>query len=224
MFSLLSIVDPIHLTRYPAEEQLSDTATTMSVPPPNPTPTPAAKPTSTAHDSSDMPPSSSPSSPPLLPTPPLDVRWVHAGAQHLDLLPSPITSVSTTYKAFSQEESDRIEDRWDSMSRDDRARVIKDWGAGEGEGAPKDRKNGGPSDRRASINSTKSNGERHPVDAIPTEQEQPGMEVIQSGEEQSRDSESEYRDIVARAQREHEDLELVSGVPVSQVSSRVRLY
>jgi hypothetical protein len=192
----------------------------MSVPPP----AAAAKPTSTSHDSSDMPPSSSPSSPPLLPTPPLDARWVHAGAQHLDLLPSPITSVSTTYKAFSQEESDKIEDRWDSMSRDDRARVVKDWGAGEGEGAPKDRKNGGPSDRRSSINSTKSNGERHPVDAIPTEEDRPGTEVIQSGEEQTRDSGSEYRDIVARAQREHEDLELVSGVPVSQVSSRVRLH
>ncbi|RSH95396.1 hypothetical protein EHS25_000483 [Saitozyma podzolica] len=189
----------------------------MSVPPP----TAAAKPTSTSHDSSDMPPSSSPSSPPLLPTPPLDARWVHAGAQHLDLLPSPITSVSTTYKAFSQEESDKIEDRWDSMSRDDRARVVKDWGAGEGEGAPKDRKNGGPSDRRSSINSTKSNGERHPVDAIPTEEDRPGTEVIQSGEEQTRDSGSEYRDIVARAQREHEDLELVSGVPVSQPPPRL---
>lgn len=40
--------------------------------------------------------------PVLLAVPALDVRWVHAGAQQLNLLPTPITSASNSFEAFSK--------------------------------------------------------------------------------------------------------------------------
>ncbi|WVF65714.1 hypothetical protein IAT40_000445 [Kwoniella sp. CBS 6097] len=181
----------------------------------------------------DAPP---PETPPLLPIPLLDCRWVHAGAQHLDLLPTPITAASTTYKPFGQEESSRIEEAWRAIPDGERRRIIHTWGSTEGEGAPartkkkekpKDDKKSASSDRRASVVSTSSTG-HHPVDDPPTESSGDNLaleEPIRSGEEQANIEEEsieaqerKYREIINKAQNAEDDFELISGVPVSQDS------
>lgn len=155
-------------------------------------------------------------SPPLLPIPYLDLRWVHAGAQHLSLLPNPITTPSTTYKAFSATESERIEERWSSLTEEDRVRSIREWAQGEGEGAPK-REKKEKDDQKAKAKEKEKENEKeheHPVDSG-------APEVVRSGEEQKdTDLEARYKDLVAKAQKDYEDLELVQGIAVSQV----RLY
>lgn len=134
-------------------------------------------------------PTEPPPSPPLLPLPALEVRWVHAGAQHLDLLPNPITTVSTTYKAFSYDESEAIETKWQELSDEERDKAVREWGITEGEGAPgkkdkdKEKKDkdkdgkevkgkgetsGGPSEEKdGAAREGESLSSDHPVDAIP---------------------------------------------------------
>ncbi|WVQ93360.1 hypothetical protein IAU59_000428 [Kwoniella sp. CBS 9459] len=185
----------------------------------------------------DAPP---PDTPPLLPIPILDYRWVHAGAQHLDLLPTPITAASTTYKPFAQEESTRIEDAWREIFDEERRRIVQTWGSTEGEGAPartlkkgkekdsqKDSQKTVKSDRRASVISNASTGS-HPVDESPSDNpgdSLPDEQHIRSGEEQAKtedDSsdaqERRYREIINKVQNAEDDYELISGVPVSQDS------
>ncbi|RXK37136.1 hypothetical protein M231_05587 [Tremella mesenterica] len=155
---------------------------------------------------------------PTLPAPPLDARWVHAGAQYLDLLPTPITSASTSYKAFSPSESKRIEARWTSLPLLGRQLAIKEWGAAEGEGASKVKKEHGRTESTASNNDERrsSSKDREKDRGVPD------AEVIRSGEEQPTegevDGEGRYRNIMADAQKEYENLELIAGVPVSQDS------
>lgn len=149
--------------------------TNMTIPPPKAGPS--------------VDPTEPPASPPLLPLPPLEVRWVHAGAQHLDLLPNPITTVSTTYKAFSYDESEAIEARWQDMSEEEREKAVREWGITEGEGAPgkkdkeKEKKdkdqngkevkakseNGesGEAQKECAVREGESLSSDHPVDAIP---------------------------------------------------------
>ncbi|WVW79053.1 hypothetical protein I302_101016 [Kwoniella bestiolae CBS 10118] len=184
----------------------------------------------------DAPP---PDTPPLLPTPILDYRWVHAGAQHLDLLPTPITSASTTYKSFSQSESLRIEERWLQLSDDEKRKIIREWGSYEGEGAPartkkkekKDKDKDKDKARRESVTSVHSvaSASSHPLDDKVKEKrgngDVPDQEHIRSGEEQSRvdeepldNLEQKYKELMGKGQREYEDFELIQGVPVSQDS------
>ncbi|WVQ64180.1 uncharacterized protein L199_002342 [Kwoniella botswanensis] len=181
----------------------------------------------------DAPP---PETPPLLPIPFLDYRWVHAGAQHLDLLPTPITSASTTYKSFSQSESLRIEERWIQLSDDERRKVIREWGSMEGEGAPartKKKEKEKDKARRESVTSVHSVGSTssHPLDDKVKEKEKksngdvPDKEHIRSGEEQSRAEEEysdstdqKYKEVISKVQREYDDYEVIRGVPVSQDS------
>lgn len=126
-------------------------------------------------------------SPPLLPIPHLDIRWVHAGALHLSLPLSPITTASHTYKAFSLSESERIEQRWNSLPTDQQNRFIQEWGQGEGEGA---------------------SSAKQPKAKRPDTPD--GTEVINSGEEQR---DTRYKDLLIQASNP----DLVKGVPVSQV-------
>lgn len=134
------------------------------------------------------------SSPPLLPVPFPDERWMHAGAGHLALPINPITAATTTYKAFTPDESLRIDAAWDGLREEERLRAVADWGRCDGEGAVK----------------------RKPVEEPPVEGD-PSM--IRSGEEQKEDPEVRYKDHMARVQGQ-EDLELIQGVPVAQVSRR----
>ena len=147
---------------------------------------------------------------PVVPAPALDYRWVHAGSQTLDLLPTPIMTASTSYKPFSSEESQRIETQWQSLPEQARRIAINEWGLGDGEGTTTAQKKKERSRSDSGASSTKGAGGM--VDG----------EVIRSGEEQPKvdetDREGRYRDIMTEAQREYENLELIAGVPVSQVS------
>ncbi|WWC64176.1 uncharacterized protein I303_106784 [Kwoniella dejecticola CBS 10117] len=177
----------------------------------------------------DAPP---PETPPLVPIPTLDFRWVHAGAQHLDLLPTPITSASTTYKPFSFSESLRIEERWRETTDNDRRKIIREWGSMEGEGAParakvkeKDRT------KRNSVTSAHSDASTaaHRLDDKVKEKRQdgevPDKEHLKSGEEQTMaeeapldDAEQKYKDIMRKTQSDSDNYEVIQGVPVSQDS------
>jgi hypothetical protein len=142
-----------------------------------------------------------------LPIPELDYRWVHTGAQYLDLLPTPITTAATIYKSFSPDESRRIEEAWNAYTPEERQKAIDDWGRKEGEGfATKSKEK--EKERRGSNASGRSVGKDD-------------GEVLRSGQEQpqgdERDSEGRYKDFMTKAQQEYENLELISGVPVSQV-------
>jgi len=150
-----------------------------------------------------------------LPMPELDYRWVHTGSQYLDLLPTPITTAATIYKAFSPDESRRIQEAWDAFTPEERQKAIHDWGRKEGEGfatpatkskgVEKDKDKDKEKERRGSNVSSRS------VEGEP----------IRSGEEQSKEDEKDgdgkYKDFLAQAQQEYENLELIAGVPVSQV-------
>jgi hypothetical protein len=150
-----------------------------------------------------------------LPMPELDYRWVHTGSQYLDLLPTPITTAATIYKAFSPDESRRIQEAWDAFTPEERQKAIHDWGRKEGEGFAtpatkardtKDKEKEKEKERRGSNVSHRSVGDE---------------EAVRSGEEQPREDEKDgdgkYKDFLAAAQQEYENLELISGVPVSQV-------
>lgn len=132
------------------------------------------------------------SSPTLLPVPYPDERWMHAGAGHLALPINPITAITTTFKAFSVDESARIDHAWHALSDKDRRDAISAWGKGDGEGATKQKT----------------------TQEAPPEEDDPSM--IRSGQEQKEDPEVHYKDLMAKVQAE-EDLETIRGVPVSQV-------
>jgi hypothetical protein len=189
-------------------------------------------------DDDEAGPSSAPPSPTLLPLPPLDVRWVHAGAQHLDLLPTPITSLNTTYKAFSEEESSRIEERWYNLTEEERRTAVAEWGASEGEGAPKaakgakdkedkdkgkDKEREKEKERRAS-KSIHSSGLRDGEVQDRLDGKLPDKEEVFSGQEQAKAGEEDpqtakYKEIIRKIQHST-DLEEIQGIPVSQVSNR----
>jgi hypothetical protein len=85
----------------------------------------------------------------------------------------------------------------------ERKRIISEWGLAEGEGAPKSKDAKGK--RRASVSSVGSG------------REEVQEEIFNSGEEQ-KEHPSQYKDFIAKLQKDYEDLELIAGVPVSQVS------
>ncbi|KAK4686894.1 hypothetical protein P7C73_g3228, partial [Tremellales sp. Uapishka_1] len=165
-----------------------------------------------------------PTSPPLLPLPYLDIRWVHAGAQYLDLLPTPITTASTAYKAFSEDESARIEERWNAMTVAEQRNTINQWGTEEGEGnhgkqkkaKEKEKKDIDKSSSGSAISAAAS--EHHAEDGGV-----PDAEIIKSGQEipnveEKEDEQKSYKDVMNKFREEYEDFELIAGVPVSQDS------
>ncbi|WVQ75447.1 hypothetical protein IAR50_005072 [Cryptococcus sp. DSM 104548] len=172
-----------------------------------------------------------PESPPLLPVPELDVRWVHAGAQHLDLLPTPITTTSTTYKAFSYPESQRIDDQWHELPSEERERLVKLWGGKDGEGVPatrtkeRSRSSGKESDKsKKSRQSGQGNvpEQTHPVDAK-VHSERKGEARSEASETSDQESpelelEEEFRQLMAEPSWDSQELGVIKGVPVSQDS------
>jgi hypothetical protein len=157
-----------------------------------------------------------------LPIPDLDIRWVHTGAQYLDLLPTPITTAATIYKAFSPDESRRIQEAWDGLTAEERQKAIHDWGTKEGEGfaTPASK----PKDKEKEKERRGSNASGRSVNVNGKDEDK--GEVIRSGEEQphvdEKDGDGRYKDFMKEAQQEYENLELISGVPVSQVCGIMR--
>jgi hypothetical protein len=154
-----------------------------------------------------------------LPMPELDYRWVHTGSQYLDLLPTPITTAATIYKAFSPDESRRIQEAWDAFTPEERQKAIHDWGRKEGEGfaTPATKSKGVEKDKDKDKDKDKEK-ERRGSNVSSRSVE---GEAIRSGEEQpkedEKDGDGKYKDFLAQAQQEYENLELIAGVPVSQV-------
>ncbi|ODO01590.1 hypothetical protein I350_06410 [Cryptococcus amylolentus CBS 6273] len=174
-----------------------------------------------------------PESPPLLPVPQLDTRWVHAGAQHLDLLPTPITTTTTVYKAFSQPESQRIDAQWHALPPDERDSLVKVWGAKDGEGVPATRakERSGSSDKGSNKAKPKPSSEgnvaeqTHPVDAKVNSERKGGArsetsEVSETSDQSSPELEleEEFRQLMAEPSWDSQDLGVIKGVPVSQDS------
>ena len=109
---------------------------------------------------------------------------------------------------------------------------MKDWGLTEGEGAPAKvkvnakEKEKGPDTAGGSV-STNSVSPAHPIDdnvgphgEMNGNKAGPHEEVLRSGVElPSTDEDGRYKDVMQKAQREYEDLELIAGVPVSQVGA-----
>lgn len=173
----------------------------------------------------------------LLAVPALDVRWVHAGAQQLNLLPTPITSASNSYAAFSESESSRIELRWQSISESDRLKTIKLWGRNDGEGAFQsqeetikqgekidhdekvtDGSKGCDSISRHSIDGTDAHSVGSKVKSEDGEEHlDPDVDDMSSGEDQIN---RKYHALLLEAREKNDDLDLVQGVPVSQVSAQ----
>ncbi|WVO15288.1 hypothetical protein L204_102944 [Cryptococcus depauperatus] len=165
-----------------------------------------------------------PETPPLLAIPDLDVRWVHAGSQHLDLLPTPITSASTSYKAFSSSESLRIDRKWQEMSETEKLLAIQVWGKSDGEGVPSPketsqdtaRKDGSRS--RSSSQASKSKQQDvHPIDAkIQDERLHEHTENRDGGKNLVEEMAREYKEMVNEAYIDEVGYDVVRGVPVSQ--------
>lgn len=76
--------------------------------------------TENAHELSDEPTS----------PPPLPIQWVHGGAQYLDLLTVPVTSLNPVYTAFSESENRRLEERWEALSEEEKRRANEVSGIG----------------------------------------------------------------------------------------------
>ncbi|KIS00050.1 phospholipase [Cryptococcus deuterogattii 2001/935-1] len=171
----------------------------------------------------------------LLAVPALDVRWVHTGAQQLNLLPTPITSASNSYEAFSESESSRIELRWQSISESDRLKTIKLWGRNDGEGAFQsqgetikqgekighdekvtDGSKGCDSISRHSIDGTDAHSVGSKVKSEDGEEHlDPDVDDMSSGEDQIN---KKYHALLLEAREKNDDLDSVQGVPVSQQS------
>lgn len=165
-----------------------------------------------------------PESPSILPQPPLDVRWVHAGAQHLDLLATPVTAASTTYLAFSAEESEAIDAAWFSRYTEaEREEIRRKYGTSdkdkvkekEEKRASKDLDSG----KKQVYKEADEDGSigRDAMGRTADEREKANDDILRSGEEQPVEDDEDER--IRKEYEENENLELIKGVPVSQVGS-----
>ncbi|BEI91743.1 uncharacterized protein CcaverHIS019_0405630 [Cutaneotrichosporon cavernicola] len=135
----------------------------------------------------------------------LEVRWMHTGAKHLSLPIAPITAVETAYKAFSMDESNRIEIEWEKLSERQQAKIIRQWGSGDGEWSPKERS----LDIRP-----KKVGQKAVKDADEADDHVSEAPSPQS----SADKAEVYKSIIERARTDPTKLDVVHGVPVAQDS------
>lgn len=167
--------------------------------------------------------------PVLLAVPALDVRWVHAGAQQLNLLPTPITSASNSFEAFSKSESSRIELRWQSISESDRLKTIKSWGRNDGEGAFQSQEEIVKQGEEIGHNeeaAKESKGcdaidrpDAHPVDSkMKREDAEEHLDLDVDDMSSEEQINKQYHALLLEARGKNDDLDLVQGVPVSQVS------
>lgn len=145
---------------------------------------------------------------------PLEVRWMHTGAKHMSLPTAPITAAETAYKAFSMDESDRIEAEWEILSEKQQAKVVRQWGRGDGEWSPKERSVGTKGKGKDNEKAVKEADEADEADDPPT----PAASEA-SLPESPEDKAEVYKSIIERTRSAPSKLDEVHGVPVSQVGS-----
>lgn len=139
--------------------------------------------------------------------PALEVRWAHTGTKQLALPTAPVTGLDTNFKAFSADESDRIEAAWQSMSAAQRQAAVELWGKGDGEWSEDTKK--AKKKKSAKKSATRVSSSVSVTSA--SESEAP------SADEAVPEKEEQYKSIIEKAQSDTSRLDSVEGVPVSQV-------
>lgn len=166
----------------------------------------------------------------------LEYRWMHGGAQYMDLPTAPVTSQTINYVPFSTSENIRIEEAYQKLSEEEKVQVGKISGKGsEKDGEKnsekttekpkaKDSTNGSTSKVKEESNGhvkiAKAHGEIEeqvgdalgPDDLDAAKYPDPGNEAPATWKDQK---EKEDKD------KQEDDLDKVVGVPVSQVRCHV---
>lgn len=143
--------------------------------------------------------------------PPLEIRWAHTGTKQLALPTAPISGLDSNFKAFSADESDRIEKAWQALPAERRQAIVAMWGKGDGEWSQGSKKE----QKRARKAAKKASGKSTPANSVNSASESEGP-APPANEELEKDE--EYKSIIEKAQNDPSRLDSVEGVPVSQVS------
>lgn len=168
----------------------------------------------------------------------LEFRWMHGGAQYMDLPTAPITSQTLNYVPFSTSENVRLEEAYQKLSEEEKLEVGKVSGKGvdkdseksseqtteKAKEKTKDSGNGDTTkvkeESSGHVKIAKANGEVEeqigdalgPDDLDVEKYPDPGNEVPSTWKDQKAKEDKDKQD---------EDLDKVVGVTVSQVRSRV---
>lgn len=79
------------------------------------------------------------------------VRWVHGGAQYLDLLTTPVTSLNNTYVSFSDSENRRLEEAWARLTDEQKEAAKRKSGKSKEEKAKEKEKEKKADDKEAKV-------------------------------------------------------------------------
>jgi hypothetical protein len=160
----------------------------------------------------------------------LEVRWMHGGAQYMDLPTAPITSQTLNYVPFSTSENVRLEEAYQKLSDEEKVEVGKVSGKGIEKDAEKEKttekakaKDSGngdatkvKEDSTGHVRIAKENGEiEEQVGDAPGPDDIDGEKYPDPGNE----APSAWKDQKAKEDKDKqdEDLDTVVGVTVSQV-------
>lgn len=168
----------------------------------------------------------------------LEYRWMHGGAQYMDLPTAPVTSQTINYVPFSSSENTRIEEAYQKLSEEEKVQVGKISGKGSEKddeqssektmekSKAKDSANGSTSKVKEESNGhvkiAKANGEvqeqvgdaLEPDDLDAEKYPDPGNEAPTTRKDQKGKEDKD---------KQEEDLDKVVGVPVSQVRCHVHV-
>lgn len=142
--------------------------------------------------------------------PPLEVRWAHTGTKQLALPTAPVSGLDASFKAFSADESDRIEAAWQAMSADERRAIVNLWGKGDGEWSEDPKKTA----KKVPKTVKKPAGDKKAQAGAASGTESEAVSV----DEEVLEKNEQYKSIIEKAQNDSSRLDTVKGVPVSQVS------
>lgn len=154
-----------------------------------------------------------------IPAPPLDFRWVHTGTKQLQLPTIPITVADAIYQPFSNDENKRIEDTWMKKSSEERKAIVEQWGKEDGEWGRKSRAHKKEEKEKVKDKSEKlGRDKRDSLKEIRSPESGSSTPMTSDGEMEEMSSDKMYKSIIERAQSDPTRLDVVDGVPVSQVS------
>lgn len=167
----------------------------------------------------------------------LEFRWMHGGAQHMDLPTAPITTQTINYVPFSASENVRLEEAYQKLSEEERREVGRVSGKGpdEAEKEREKKKKATDAAQKASESSGITAGKEptHTTDHIKIEKAngEPGEELgnvpgpddieVEKYPDPGNESPSDWTDQKAKEDhdKQEEDLDTVVGVTVSQVNT-----
>lgn len=166
----------------------------------------------------------------------LEFRWMHGGAQHMDLPTAPITTQTINYVPFSASENIRLEEAYQKLSEEEKTEVGRISGKGS-EAADKEKekkKKAADTTQEASKTSGPTAGKEpaHTTDHVKIEKangeigdehgDVPGPDDIEVEKypDPGNESPADWNDHKAKEDhdKQEEELDTVVGVTVSQVS------